>query len=318
VAGLTSWALGSLFYDTGYASYYNPYYDNTTTVIVESPAVDYSQPIQTAEAATEEGDPTDAQTAAFDQALDSFYAGDYRKALEQTETALAGNSVDTSLHEFRALVLFALKDYKGAAAALYGVLSVAPGWDWTTMSSLYPSVDVYTHQLRALEAYTREHAKAADAHFVLAYHYLTAGHAEAAAEQLKQVVALTPNDQVSRQLLAMITPEEEAAQPPAAATPDEAAEAPESVVGNWKASSGGDGSVQLTLNEDGAFTWKFTQGTKSQEFGGKYQLAGSTLVLEYDNGNTMVGKVAAAQDGFHFRIVGGPPSDPGLAFQKAT
>lgn len=315
MAGLTSWALGSLFYNTGYASYDNPYYDNTTTVVVESPAVDYSQPIQTAEAATEQGDPTDAQTAAFDQALDSFYAGDYRKALEQTETALAGSPVDTSLHEFRALVLFALKDYKGVAAALYGVLSVAPGWDWTTMSSLYPSVDVYTQQLRALEAYSRQNPKAADAHFVLAYHYLTAGHTEAAAEQLKQVVALTPNDQVSRQLLAMISPQQEAP-PPAAQAPEEA-EAPKSVVGNWKASSG-EGSVQLALKEDGGFTWKFTQGTKSQEFGGNYQLAGSTLVLEYDNGNTMVGKVAAAQNGFHFRIVGGPPSDPGLAFQEAT
>jgi hypothetical protein len=31
------------------------------------------------------------------------------------------------------------------------VLSVGPGWDWTTLIGLYPSIDVYTTQLRALE-----------------------------------------------------------------------------------------------------------------------------------------------------------------------
>ena len=39
---------------------------------------------------------------------------------------------DASLHEFRALVLFALGQYEQAAATLYAVLSNGPGWDWTT------------------------------------------------------------------------------------------------------------------------------------------------------------------------------------------
>ena len=60
---------------------------------------------------------------------------------------------DTVLHEFRGLTLFALGRYKEAAAAEYAVLSAGPGWDWTTLSGLYPNVDVYTEQLRALEQY---------------------------------------------------------------------------------------------------------------------------------------------------------------------
>ena len=35
---------------------------------------------------------------------------------------------------------------------LYVVLTAGPGWDWATMVGLYPDVDTYTRQLRALEA----------------------------------------------------------------------------------------------------------------------------------------------------------------------
>ena len=70
--------------------------------------------------------------------------------------------------------MFAQGKYKEAAAGLYSVLSVGPGWDWTTMCSLYPNVEVYTKQLRALEAAVKQNPQANDARFVLAYHYLTA------------------------------------------------------------------------------------------------------------------------------------------------
>ena len=42
--------------------------------------------------------------------------------------------------------------YPEAAAVTYAVLADGPGWDWDTMISLYPGVDAYTGQLRALEA----------------------------------------------------------------------------------------------------------------------------------------------------------------------
>ena len=45
--------------------------------------------------------------------------------------------------------LFAQGKYEQAAAPLYAVLSVGPGWDWTTLSGMYPDVDTYTGQLRS-------------------------------------------------------------------------------------------------------------------------------------------------------------------------
>jgi hypothetical protein len=89
-------------------------------------------------------------------------------------------------------MLFALGRYKEAAAADYAVRSAGPGWDWTTMDALYPSVDVYTEQLRVLEQYAKSHPTASDARFLLAYHYLTCGYTDAAAVQLKDVVRLDP------------------------------------------------------------------------------------------------------------------------------
>ena len=51
-------------------------------------------------------------------------------------------------------MLFALKRYDDAAASLYAVLSTGPGWDWTTMIGLYPSVA--DDQLRSWKEYARE------------------------------------------------------------------------------------------------------------------------------------------------------------------
>ena len=320
---MTNWAAGSLFYDTGYSSYENPYYVPTSTV-VESPAINYSQPIVTTTVLPEPTAPTIvAAVSESDQARDAFYQGDYVKALASVDAALSKTPSDAVLHELRALCLFAMQKYKDSAATLYAVLSVAPGWDWTTMSGLYPSVDTYTQQLRALEDYVRQNPDSADARFDLAYHYLTAGHRDEAAKQLKDIVRLLPNDQVSRQLLGMIAPSESGA-PKAATATSPAAEAepkrtaPSNIVGNWKAPATGNGTVELTLLEDGRFTWKLTRHDKSQTFDGQYELTGTALVLEYGNGGTMVARVnSEGTNQFTFKMVGGPPNDSGLTFQQA-
>jgi hypothetical protein len=215
--------------------------------------------------------------------------------------------------------------YKEAAGALYAVLSVGPGWDWTTMSSLYPSVDVYTQQLRALEDAVRQNDNAADLHFLLGYEYMTEGYQAPAARQFETVVKLAPNDQVSRQLLAMIAPPDggngvapATAEAPANTPSDTQLTAPTNVAGSWHAAPPtGGGAIDLSLGADGKFNWKYARPDKTQSFDGKYELAGTTLVLEYDNGGTMVGKVnAEGPDRFSFKMVGGPPNDPGLNFTR--
>ena len=133
---------------------------------------------------------------------------------------------DATLHEFRALVLFAAGKYDLAAGPLYAVLSVGPGWDWTTMAGLYPNIDVYTAQLRKLEAFVTANPNSTSGRFVLAYHYLTQGHTDDAVVQLKEVVALAPQDTLSAQLVRQFskpgtepeTPAATPAPPPAAAS----------------------------------------------------------------------------------------------------
>jgi tetratricopeptide (TPR) repeat protein len=312
---LTSWVDGSLFYDTGYYDYVNPYYDSS--------ADDYSRPIVTTSAPPDFNAPTVmAAVAESDRARSAFYGADYSTSLEFAESALSSSPGDPVLHEFRALCLYALQRYQAAAGSLYAVLSVGAGWDWTTMSGLYPSVDVYTQQLRALEDYVRQNPDSSDGHFVLAYHYMTQGHSDAAARQLKEVSRLFPNDQLSRQLLALIEPSAAGSPGAASAVPSKAETEskrtpPSSVVGNWKAATTNGGTVDLSITEDSRFTWKFSRPNKAQSFEGKYELAGATLVLEYKNGGTMVGKIdSVGSDRFSFKMVGGPPNDPGLTFSK--
>ena len=237
--GVSAWALGSSFYNWGYASYANPYYAAETvaqpivieqtvaggepqTVTVPAYTYDYSQPIDTQSAPPPE-EVANPAVAKFDSARAAFGTGDYAGALQLTDEALKVLQNDATLHEFRALVLFAVGKYDLAAGPLYAVLSVGPGWDWTTMAGLYPNIDVYTSQLRKLEAFVSANPTSTAGRFVLAYHYLTQGHTEAAVSQLKQVVALAPQDTLSAQLVKQFSPPAESSGTPAPSTaPDPA------------------------------------------------------------------------------------------------
>ena len=229
VAGTTAWGLSALLPSWGYSygyTYANPYYNG-------APAgyYNYEQPIavNTYEAPAADARVADYQAAEspqtseayrlFDDALAAFKAGDYRKALQLDQQAISTSPHDPVMHEVAALCMFAVGDYRSAAAVLNNLLAVAPGMDWTTLSGLYGNVEPYTAKLRALESHCRQNPEDAAAHFVLAYHYLVAGYADAAAGQLKVVVAEQPQDAVAKRMLAALSPPSaedtaEANQPP--------------------------------------------------------------------------------------------------------
>jgi tetratricopeptide (TPR) repeat protein len=220
---LTGTAASWLWGGPGYY-YTNPFYVPTSYVQVV-PALNYSQPIldplaaqQAADAGETPPEPNIPQSAVkkFDAARDAFKNLNYQMALANVDDALKEVPDDAVLHEFRALVLFAQGKYKDAAAGVYAVLAVGPGWDWQTMRSLYPNTDTYTKQLRALEAYLKENPDSADARFLLAYHYITMGYPDAAAKQLERVTKLLPDDKLSKALLDAIRnpPKEEEAPNP--------------------------------------------------------------------------------------------------------
>jgi tetratricopeptide (TPR) repeat protein len=327
--GMTAWAVNRIGYGWGYYDYTNPYYSDAGAY-----GYDYSQPLvvyadSSATATTTDPaagtsalQPTDEGLAAFEAARTAFHEGDYPTALAKLDVTLKTMPRDTVVHEFRSLVLFALKKYPESAAAVYAILSAGPGWDWTTMISLYPGLDPYTAQLRALEEFVKANPQSADGHFLVAYHYQTMNHPDAAAKQFREALALLPDDKLLKQLVAMTTPPKETPTTPAPPTPPRVtpSEKPlkaEQLVGDWKASSQGK-SFALNLAKDGSFTWAYQRGSQKQSVKGVYALDENNLALETDDGGgTMLAQVdLAGPHQFQFKMIGDDPKDPGLKFQR--
>ena len=260
---------------------------------------------------------------AFDRARDAFKAGDYAAALDLIDEALKDVPSDPLVHEFKALVLFARGEDPRAAAELHDVLAVRPGMDWTTLSGLYPDVATYTGQLRALEDRCRQDPKAAAPRFVLAYHYLAAGHQDAAVAQLKALITLKPGDRVARRLLASLTGTPPAPPEPTRTVPDGdgAAGRPPSVdlLGRWR--SDRDGSTfDLSLDDRGRFVWQAArEGKATATVSGACALSGDTLTLKGEDRSPLRASLTErSPDSFRFKPVGGAPSDPGLVFRRAA
>jgi tetratricopeptide (TPR) repeat protein len=215
--------------------YNNPYYVAPADVSVEAPiTINYSDPIlapggdqagiayppapsgkgteddQELPTTDPPAPPTDdpavnVANEQFDAARKAFKDGQYAKAQELVEKAIQSLPSDATLHEFRALTLFAQKKYKDAAGTLYAVLSAGPGWDRKTLGGLYPDWDTYTAQLNELESYLKAHPDDGIAHFLMAYHDLVHGNKDQAVAQLKEVVRLVPKDQLSARMLKALT-----------------------------------------------------------------------------------------------------------------
>ena len=219
------------------------------------------------------------------------------------------------MHEFRGLTLFALGRYREAAAAVHAVLAVGPGMNWTTMSSFYTSQSEYTKQLRALENHITENRNEADARFLVAYHYITLGHNDAAKKQLQAVLTLQPKDVVAAELLTMLGGEvpKSAATAPIAPLPSKGTEA--ELIGSWKAARSDGSQFALTLAKDGQFTWAYAKGKDKQTIKGVFIVDDGVLAMEPDSGGVMLADVSKPSGGkFTFRQ-NGTAGEP-LQFEK--
>lgn len=324
--GMTTWGINRLAYGFGLGAYSNPYYSDGGA---GSGGYDYSQPIiQPTDYAdsTQPGAasvPPAAAMSTFDQARTDFYNGSYDSSLNNINQALKEMPKDAVVHEFRALVLFALGRYSEATTTIHPVLAVGPGWDWATLAGLYPSVDVYTQQLRRLEEYTKVHPKAADACFLLAYHYLTCNYKDAAHAKFLKVVELQPTDTIAADYARMTQPSTPIKAdtpvpqpPPVTSIPPDKLLTEKDLIGKWKANGGNGTAFVLELTEKGEFYWSFTQGKTSQKIKGAYALDKNTLAMEPDSGGTMLADLIKQGAGFHFAMQGAPANDPGLVFAR--
>ena len=368
----TTWGLGGVSNGWLYSGYVNPYVTpQTQTIIVQQPVVvaadapvqqdaapataqtvafDYGNPIA-ASAAPPEPTAVDTAQQTFGAARDSFKAGDYQTALAKTDQALAQTPNDSILHEFRALVLFALERYDDAATTCYAVLTAGPGWNWTTMVGLYPNVDTYTAQLRALESYAKSNPRSAQPQFLLGYHYMVQGHKDAAAARFQEVMRLEPRDKLSAQLARALgaTLPESPGLPPAlaqaaqesgaqttdlaqtgsaesSAADDQAADKipmppapPRNLQGDWQAKPDPKTTIALSLKPEGNFVWTVTQDGKSQALEGWAGYQDGVLTLAQEQGAPLVGKLTIDPSGkaFAFKPPGAPQSVAGLTFEKS-
>jgi hypothetical protein len=230
-----------------------------------------------------------------------------------------------------------LQRYDDAAAALYSVLSVGRGWDWATLASFYPNVSVYTDQLRALESYCTQNPRSAAGRFVLAYHYLTAGHSEQALGQLKTAVELQPRDTLSAQLIQQLDPTGKATSVPGPAQPASPPPTPGPgtpvppvhtspvpvkegrLEGVWRAQPQQETTITLTIQDAGRYTWKVAHQGQSRALQGKMTYGSGLLTLAQDQGVPIVGNVTWQDEThFTFKVPGIGSDDPGLTFAKST
>jgi len=195
-SGSWNWANSPSIWTSGTRVYSNPFVVGTP---ISVGSLSYSSSLpqapETIPAVSEEA------MGPFNEARDAFRRGDYQKALDQVDKAIAKVPADSNLSEFRALCLFAMKDYKKAAQVLHTVLASGPGWNWETIKSLYGDPATYTAQLRALEDQYLANKDDASASFLLAYHYLVLDYPDNAKRHLENVARLKPDDKLTPELL---------------------------------------------------------------------------------------------------------------------
>ena len=318
--GIAVWSLGNMIYDMGYQSYRNPY----PAPPVQNTYVTYAQPVSVAAAANPPGDEEAVKIAetksneALDRSRTAFRNGDYLAASKAVDEALGYTPGDVTLHEYRALVFFALGKYSEAAGVLNPVLASGPGWSWDTMIGFYNDSGTYSDQLRKLEAYVNGSPTKADGHFLLGYHYMVCGYMDKANAEFTKAVELQPADSISRQLRDLTADSipddgETDAEPPTRPDPVP----PEKLIGTWVSDRGADGKVTFTMTDDGNYTWNYMNGGQSSELKGTYSLNDLGLLVLSSDDSQMISEVSIKDDKqMHFTLVGAPDGDPGLDFVR--
>jgi tetratricopeptide (TPR) repeat protein len=319
LGGLAGWGLGPWANGWLYSGFANPYFvaPPVDTPVANWPPVfvpDYSRPLDLTNLPSAAESP-EQEDSTFLAAREAFKAGDSARALRLTDLALQPFPNEPVLHEFRALCLFALGRYGEAAAALYVVLTAGPGWDWTTMVGLYPDLDTYTRQVRALEAAISRNRVDASTRFVLAYHYMVMEHVEQARQQFEEVLKLQPKDELAGQFAKVLSSPTHA--PTAAATDAapasktaevfEASSPPAALIGAWKAKPMPNLTIELTLRHDGQFTWDVSAKGHTDSIAGDAVYRDGILTLTQDDAPDLIGKIVDLSDKqFGFELQGGP------------
>ena len=90
------------------------------------------------------------------------------------------------------------------------------------------------------------------------------------------------------------------------------------ITGSWKASPAPGVTIQVTLQPDKHFSWKFSENGQNNDFTGTYTQQGNELILTRDQDGQKMDGVVTMNDngGFRFRLKNTDPNDVGLEFAK--
>jgi hypothetical protein len=173
----------------------------------------------------------------------------------------------------------------------------------------------------------------APAHFVLAYHYLTQEHADAALNQYKLVTSRQPSDVVSAQVIyRLLHPQQQHGATGLASTARSTATSREfqtrdmpgaakqgKIEGSWTAQPGPELNIEVAFQAGERYSWKVSRQGKDQLFQGKSSNKYGILTLVEDQtSNKIVGYLRPTDEThFVFTVMGAGSADPGLSFAKA-
>jgi len=140
------------------------------------------------------------------RAKQAFAAQDYDRTISTLTEVLKLVPEDADAYQFRSLAYFSKGDFENAAADAYDSFRFGNAWTWDTLQSIYPEgkTSLYTPQLRKLEAVNRSDEQSMSSHFLLAYHYIVLGHLPNAESELKAVLAINAQEELSQQLLGVV------------------------------------------------------------------------------------------------------------------
>jgi hypothetical protein len=134
---------------------------------------------------------------------DAFRAGQYESAVRLAKHALIENPKHGRFHELLSQALFAVGDYRGAAAALSQATSLTAVDDWGFVvrnhARYYRGHD-YAEQMGRLSRFIDEYPESADAWLVRGYHHGFLGHKDAAWRDLAKVSQLGGHYQLANRL----------------------------------------------------------------------------------------------------------------------
>jgi tetratricopeptide (TPR) repeat protein len=127
-----------------------------------------------------------------------FQAGKYQEAIRDWRHATVDNPNNGGLVLLMSQALFALGQYDEAAGAVQMSMQMLPDTEWGTVvkeyKQLYPNIQNYTDQLKALERARDAKLDDPAIRFLLGYHFGYLGYPKEAVRELDKGLELQPKD----------------------------------------------------------------------------------------------------------------------------